>query len=769
MALKSPTTLAETYSRKEETKLAEKEKADISFKVHIDGTDGADILFGNPGDNYLYGGGDNDILMGDEGADELHGSNGKDTADYTYSTSAVRVDLKTGFGKGGYAQGDRYVSIENAVGSKYDDELIGNGEGNVLDGGRGDDELFGGGGDDTLNGGIGEDVLEGGAGADRLDGGSDSDTASYASSREGVTVNLGRSVQMPGTTEREETIKSGAQGGDADGDQLISIENLIGSGKGDILFGDEKANRLEGRDGDDFLYGQGGGDTLDGGGDNDWLYSGDGADVLIGGEGFDTASYDFATEAIYVNLEQGWGLGGAQGDTLEGIEAVKATRFDDELVGSSEANRLMGEGGNDILKGGAGADELIGGGGEDWTDYSGSVEAVTVSLASGTGSGGDAEGDTLNSIENIDGNDAADFNTYYGDDRNNVIVSKADHDQIFANDGQDTIRLTQSHALVEAGDGEDTVEIFAETGDGTAHLGHNAIDGGEGTDTIEYDYFGGGIEIDLFAGTATYDNGNVDWISGFENIVGTYGADEIYGDDGDNVIDVRGGYDDVAMGRGGNDWFIASGGEDTIDGGEGVDTIDFSAFQERIVVGLDWDGSGSNYEGITDYVGEAQLNDGSRQTLIDVENVIGTDHNDILFGDGEGNTLTGGEGDDTLSAEDWGRDYDSLSGVDVLDGGAGEDVLHGGYGDVIMTGGADRDEFFFFSEPEAGSNAVVTDFDASTELLGFSRFEWINSVEDLLTGFVQSGDDAVFTYGSSTIILENVDVGDLSADNFFIG
>ncbi len=88
--------------------------------------------------------------------------------------------------------------------------------------------------------------LEGGAGDDRLDGGAGSDTASYAGSLESVSVNLAT---------------GSAVGGDAEGDQLTSVENLIGSRYRDHLVGDAQSNTLEGGAGNDTLQGGAGADT----------------------------------------------------------------------------------------------------------------------------------------------------------------------------------------------------------------------------------------------------------------------------------------------------------------------------------------------------------------------------------------------------------------------------------------------------------------------------------------------------------------------------
>jgi len=124
---------------------------------------GADTIAGNAADNMLDGG---------AGADTFDGRGGSDTVTYERSTAAVDIDLgrqETRRPSGGDAQGDVLVSIENLIGSNFNDRLVGLtvAGGSDLDGLGGDDILFG--GDDT-------DVLRGGQGADRLAGNAGDDT-----------------------------------------------------------------------------------------------------------------------------------------------------------------------------------------------------------------------------------------------------------------------------------------------------------------------------------------------------------------------------------------------------------------------------------------------------------------------------------------------------------------------------------------------------------------------------------------------------------------
>ncbi|MEI9900643.1 MAG: calcium-binding protein [Hyphomicrobium sp.] len=128
------------------------------------------------------------------------------------------------------------------------DDILAGGDGNDgLYGDGGQDFLFGDAGNDLLWGGSGDDLLEGGAGADTLDGAEGEDTASYAGSKDGVVVNLATGI---------------GSGGDAWGDTLTGIENLIGSARDDTLIGDAGANRLDGGAGQDWVTGGEGDDTF---------------------------------------------------------------------------------------------------------------------------------------------------------------------------------------------------------------------------------------------------------------------------------------------------------------------------------------------------------------------------------------------------------------------------------------------------------------------------------------------------------------------------
>ena len=308
-----------------------------------------DTLIGNALDNTIIGSLGNDTLSGLDGHDTLNGgSNGSDWANYSYVTSptGVTVDLANGTASVSSTDSDTLISIENIIGSGYNDILSGKaGVVNTLLGEAGNDTFFGYGDGDTFDGGAG------------------TDTADYINDPNKLVITLG---------------------GSSNPDTLLNIENVFGSSDNDTLIGDSNNNVLNGRGGDDILNGGAGADTLIGGDGNDTLIGGAGNDTLIGGtdathnSGIDTADYS-ASNSINADLTTGMvsdGLGGI--DTLYGIQVVIGSSYNDILKGSSGNDTLVGGGGSDTIIATSGSDVYWGGivnvpndGVVDLVDYSG--------------------------------------------------------------------------------------------------------------------------------------------------------------------------------------------------------------------------------------------------------------------------------------------------------------------------------------------------------------------------------------------------------------
>ena len=144
--------------------------------------------------------------------------------------------------------------------------------------------------------------------------------------------------------------------------------DLDGTSSADILVdGLSGAHTLNGGNGNDILIGNDGNDELNGGNNNDLLVGGSGDDALNGGSGTDTAGYFDAISGVTVDLSVAiaQNTGGAGTDTLNSIESLVGSRFDDVLTGTSGTNSLVGLEGDDILIGNGGNDTLTGGEGAD--------------------------------------------------------------------------------------------------------------------------------------------------------------------------------------------------------------------------------------------------------------------------------------------------------------------------------------------------------------------------------------------------------------------
>ncbi|WP_342240959.1 calcium-binding protein [Inquilinus sp. OTU3971] len=396
----------------------------------LNGTAGDDGLTGTNDADTLNGFAGTDRLYGLGGADVLNGGDGFDHISYFASAAAVSINLATGAASGGDATGDTFTGIEGVEGSAFADAIVGDAGGNFLNGRSGNDNIAGGDGDDTLfgdytstagddrlsggagadslNGDGGSDWLIGGAGADHLLGGDGNDIATYLDSSAAVSVNLATGL---------------GAGGEAEGDTLDSIERVGGSNYNDTLTGDAAANELRGFYGNDLIEGGAGADTIYG----DYF---DG--TSHSNSGTDTASYSSSSAAVVVDLLAGTGSGGdAAGDILWDVE---------NLTGSSHDDRLIGNGGANVLRGGAGADQLDGGAGIDTASYYTGTVGVTINLATGTGTGGDAQGDTFVGIENVNGSTVADQIT--GNAEANVLNGWTGQDVLTGAAGADRFVFT---------------------------------------------------------------------------------------------------------------------------------------------------------------------------------------------------------------------------------------------------------------------------------------------------------------------------------------
>jgi Ca2+-binding RTX toxin-like protein len=294
--------------------------SDVANIIH--GDQGNDTIYGGGGADWLYGDDGMDVIGGDDGADHIDGGADNDTAVYGGSPEAVHVNLTTGIGDGGFAEGDTLKNIENLWGTSFDDVFWGNDDDNFFIGFEGNDTIKGGGGADIIWADQGDDTLVGGPGGDSLTGGGGIDTAAYDGSPAGVVVSL---------------INHIAKYGDAAGDKLSGIENINGSAHDDTLCGDNGDNALAGNNGNDTLKGGGGADKLIGGEGNDTLSGGGlGADILNGGAGGDNFVWSSTAESAGVSTP--WsGIDVANTDVILDFNAAEGDHIDLSTIDAKEA------------------------------------------------------------------------------------------------------------------------------------------------------------------------------------------------------------------------------------------------------------------------------------------------------------------------------------------------------------------------------------------------------------------------------------------------
>ncbi|TWC24746.1 Ca2+-binding RTX toxin-like protein [Pseudomonas sp. SJZ085] len=675
---------------------------------------------------------------------------GTDTIDASNQAAAVRINLNEGqFSKIGKTFLDSNfrdfneglaiaygAKIENAVGSAFDDTLIGNSLGNVLSGLAGKDTMVGGAGNDVyvvdnlgdivsetstlaseidtvrssvswtlganlenlvltgtdhlngtgnvlnnvLTGNDGNNVLNGGVGLDTLVGGEGNDTY--------VVDNLGDKVTELADAGRDlvRTSVSYTLSANVEDGQLLGTAALI-------LVGNALDNSLTGNAAANVLNGQGGADTMMGGAGND-TYVVDNVGDTITEAGASLTEIDSVLSSISYTLGSNLEI-----LTLSGTGSIDGT-------GNALNNRLTGNAGANVLDGGLGIDTLSGGTGNDTyvVDNLKDVVSETSTLASEIDTvrssvswtlGANLENLTLTGVAAINGTGNALANVLTGNAGNNVLNGGAGRDTLIGGAGDDTYLIDNlGDTITELADeGRDLVRTSV------SHTLSTNVEDGQLLGIAAINLVGNAADNTLFGNSA---------------------ANVLNGLDGADILDGGAGADTLIGGTG-NDTYIVDNLKDVVS-----ETSTLDSEIDTVRSSVSW-ALGANLENLT-LTGVAAIN-GTGNALDNV--LIGNAAANILNGLGGADSMMGGAGNDTYVVDNVGdtiteagtslTEIDSvlssisyilgsnleiltLSGTGSIDGtgnalnnrltgNAGANVLDGGLGIDTLIGGAGNDTY----------------------------------------------------------------------------
>jgi len=507
---------------------------------------GQNIIMSGVGDNIINTGDGDDQIFLEEGEQTLRVGDGKNTIQAGSGSSTVIAgsgsdSVMLGDGNHSVNAGDGDNRIQAGSGNSEihagagDDRItLGDGNQNIR-AGDGDNSIVSGIGDSVVLGGSGDDYIELGTGNHRIDGGDGEDVIKLTDGEHSISVGEGDNTIQTGSG--DSTIISGS------GDDTVQIgdgDHIVQAGNGD--------NLIEMCDGDNLVTTGSGDDRIVTGNGNQVIFAGDGDNTVETGDGDQIIMTGTGNDKVEV------GTGNDRISVGDGENIVVSGAGNDQVF-AGDGNDLISTGaGNDTISAGAGSDQIDGGEGVDILSYRESAEGVTVNLADGSGSGGDAEGDSLSNIENIEGTQHDDRIT--GDHKDNQLVG---------------------------GSGDDWL---------SGGLGSDNIIGGEGTDTVSYEYVDPGREntegnihgIDVSLGGESdegFTRTEGDQLKSIENLSGSSLDDRLQGSSLDNVIDGRAGDDrifglegdDDLFGNQGNDKLYGGSGDDRLSGGDGDDVL----------------------------------------------------------------------------------------------------------------------------------------------------------------------------------------------------
>ena len=435
-----------------------------------------------------------------------------------------------------------------------------------------------------------------------------------------------------------------------------------GTSTGDTIFGTAGADEIHAYGGHDYadafggndrLYGGAGHDMLDGQAGDDWLRGGPGRDILIGNEGRDAVDY--------------------RNITGSGVTILMDCPIAEEVVTAEEATEAKPATAKCVIGAPDSADPRPAGDPNDVYPKAATDESVRVYPWSWNGDEGaganpgaivgghrvnapgtQADGDVLQSVENVRGTHQDDIITGkwdYGNDNAEGFFGSSLNENIWGHGGNDVIRGHHGDDHLYGNDGNDFV---------VGGPGDDYIEGGNGNDVLGHHY--DGTLVARNAPDMEYGNDEIHGGAGDDTINGGPGNDELRGGEGVDYIDGNAGEDLIYGGPGDDNNLFGNDGHDAIWGGDGNDRIAGHSGNDMLHGG---NGNDTLYAGSG---GNTGWNDG----VFDGDRLYGGPDDDLLIDDlSNGNSMMwGGLGTDTflfkVPNHGWDKIHDFSSGETLV-------------------------------------------------------------------------------------------------------
>ncbi|NDV61616.1 LEPR-XLL domain-containing protein [Puniceicoccales bacterium CK1056] len=709
--------------------------------------DGVDTIFGDGGDDIIFGGGNIDTINGDAGDDLIFGDGGY----FEFVSGDIPMN-------GGFIDLDE-LSFRGP-GAK--DIIYGNADKDTILAGAGDDFVDGGAQNDVILGGYGFDTLYGGTGADYIYGNENDDIIF------GLRDPYPPSAFTPDAADNvDDDLGDYVEGGD--GNDYIrgqaNDDTLHGNRGADIIFGGTEEDTI----GAGVLMepwnpspvypvydNEAGGDIIFGGADDDTIDAGEGSDIVFGDDGL-VAYLDFDDTTGLLPVGQTGSRirtdsGGTHkliGDDDASLIGTYGTIDDtDTLSLDLIVTAPVATDGSDYIVGGNGKDIIFGGGSDAgvlptgpqrdtiFGDFDPSVELIGPRPSGQDliiGDGGRIElfgrryakakaiSDSNDGVDYISGNDNGDYIFGGGDEdriygfedpvsfSNSLLEGVSDNDVILGDNGEIHYnanelenRIKKIYTTYTAGDSGRSDYILGNEGNdvilGGLNSSEDILNGNLGSDVIIGDQgeliFDADADLDTLDSISSYDNnlGGSDIISGHQGddvLIGGTAGDTMYGDD----ATASNGADD------GEDIMLGDNGDIFLIGLTGRLLVQVAAMPAGTAVDLIETKDSAESTGGPDIMsGNAKadimlggVNNAGVDTMFgDIDSTtpatIADDGNDILLGDNGLLDFTYLTDTDRNTLDLIQSAEDTFGGTDIISGNKGLDVAIGGTGGDTIYG-----------------------------------------------------------------------------------